>query len=574
MRTACYARFSSDLQRETSLEDQIRSCREYADRFDWTWQHEQVYRDAAVSGASIEGRPGLEALLTAAAARPLAFDVLLVDDSSRVARDLADALRVLQRLRFAGVRVIYISQNIDSTSEQAETLVAVHGLVDGLYLREMAQKIRRGLRGQHTRGFATGGRTYGYRSVVVPDRTRKDAPLGYRLEIEPAEADTVRQIYTWFADGLSAPGIIDKLTAADIPGPSGHPWRIGAVRHLLANQRYLGRQIWGQRRFERQPGTRKKVPRQVPASEWSIAERPDLRIVSDELWRRVQARRNDLISTLARQRQPGRNLLRGGNARIYAAPLLSGFAKCGVCGKSVTIVGNHTVKGVRYRYYGCAHSIKNGLAACPNRVMARCEVAERAILAGLQAELMRPETVAYVVERVSAALQAYADQRPKQRDALVRQRDQVQQKIGNLLVAIESGMTSTNLLAALKHREAEAARLEAEIAALDGPTDDRLAVMPTWVAQQLSDVADLLADVPERVKAEFARLDVRFTLFPVYDDGPRPYLRAVGEGHFEHLAFPAGLALPTPDASSLRSTQRTERPRHARPRDALPPRRR
>ena len=108
-----------------------------------TMQHE-LNKDAAISGGSLDGRAGLQSLLTAAAATPRPFDVLLVDDSSRVARDLADALRVLERLKFAGVRVVYISQSIDSASEQAETLVAVHGLVDGLYLGEMAQKIRRG----------------------------------------------------------------------------------------------------------------------------------------------------------------------------------------------------------------------------------------------------------------------------------------------------------------------------------------------------------------------------------------------------------------------------------------------
>src|SRR6185436_10519242 len=160
--TACYARFSSDLQRQTSLEDQLRSCREYADRQGWTWQDSHIYTDAAISGSSIEGRPGLHALLEAAVTLPLPFDVLLVDDSSRVSRDLADALRIVQRLKFAGVRVIYISQGIDSDSEQHETLIAVHGLVDGLYLREMAAKIKRGLRGQLARGFATGGKTYGY----------------------------------------------------------------------------------------------------------------------------------------------------------------------------------------------------------------------------------------------------------------------------------------------------------------------------------------------------------------------------------------------------------------------------
>src|SRR5688572_5704573 len=96
MRTAAYARFSSDLQRETSIEDQLRSCREYADLRGWIWQDTYVFTDAGISGASIEGRAGLQALLTAAAQRPQPFDVLLVDDSSRVSRDLADALRIVQ----------------------------------------------------------------------------------------------------------------------------------------------------------------------------------------------------------------------------------------------------------------------------------------------------------------------------------------------------------------------------------------------------------------------------------------------------------------------------------------------
>src|SRR5688500_19474406 len=153
MRTSAYARFSSDLQKDTSLADQLSTCREFAQRQGWEWQDGQVYTDAGISGSSIEGRAGLYSALTAAASVPRPFDVLLVDDSSRVARDLPDALRVLQRLTFAGIRVIYISQGIDSASEQAETLVAVHGLVDSLYLRELAAKIRRGLRGQIIRAF-------------------------------------------------------------------------------------------------------------------------------------------------------------------------------------------------------------------------------------------------------------------------------------------------------------------------------------------------------------------------------------------------------------------------------------
>src|SRR5688500_4054233 len=195
MRTSAYARFSSDLQKDTSLADQLSTCREFAQRQGWEWQDGQVYTDAGISGSSLEGRTGLQAALAAAASLPRPFDVLLVDDSSRVARDLPDALRVLQRLTFAGIRVVYVAQGIDSTSEQAETLVAVHGLVDSLFLREMAQKIKRGLRGQITRGFATGGRTYGYRTVPVPDPTRPGQFTGFQVQIEPAEAAAITAIF-------------------------------------------------------------------------------------------------------------------------------------------------------------------------------------------------------------------------------------------------------------------------------------------------------------------------------------------------------------------------------------------
>jgi DNA invertase Pin-like site-specific DNA recombinase len=110
-----------------------------------------IYTDAGISGASIQNRPSVQRLRVAAARQPKPFDVLLVDDSSRIARDIPDAIRVMQQLKFLGIRVIYISQGI-SESEQADALVAVHGLIDSLYLKELAKKVKRGLAGQMDRG--------------------------------------------------------------------------------------------------------------------------------------------------------------------------------------------------------------------------------------------------------------------------------------------------------------------------------------------------------------------------------------------------------------------------------------
>ncbi|MBE3065601.1 MAG: recombinase family protein, partial [Spirochaetes bacterium] len=231
------------MQRTTSIDDQVAVARRYAHQQAWTVLPEHEYADAGISGTSLEGRPGVQALLRAAAIQPRLFDVLVVDDSSRIARDLPDAVRFLQQLRFFQIRVVYVSQQIDSANEQAETMVAVHGVVDSLYIREMAKKIRRGLVGQLDRGFATGGRTFGYRTAPVPDPTRPPDPdghpvlLGRRTIIDEAEAETVRGIFVQYATGAGVTKIVESLNSGGNPGPRGEPWRHGTVQRVLRNER-------------------------------------------------------------------------------------------------------------------------------------------------------------------------------------------------------------------------------------------------------------------------------------------------------------------------------------------------
>src|SRR5687767_9063723 len=138
-------------------------------------------------------------MLAAARRLPRPFDVLLVDDSSR---DLRDALRVV-RAPLRGRASDRHLARIDSTSDQAEVVVTVHGMVDGLYVREMAAKIKRGLRGQHESGYATGVITYGYDTVPARDPNRVGGFLGWRIEVNEAEAEVVRQVFEWHAAGVT-----------------------------------------------------------------------------------------------------------------------------------------------------------------------------------------------------------------------------------------------------------------------------------------------------------------------------------------------------------------------------------
>src|SRR6516162_10042977 len=128
MRCAIYARYSSDLQRESSIDDQIRKCREYAGLKGWLVLDGYIRSDNAVSGAALAARDALNSLIADAMGRPRPFDRILVDDTSRLARHLADSLTIVERLQFRGVGVVFVSQGIDSLEKTARPLLALNGM--------------------------------------------------------------------------------------------------------------------------------------------------------------------------------------------------------------------------------------------------------------------------------------------------------------------------------------------------------------------------------------------------------------------------------------------------------------
>ena len=324
--------------------------------------------------------------------------------------------------------------------------------------------------------------------------------------------------------------IVDRLNRERTFNYAGRQWRNSAVRRLLCNERCSAGHIFGKHRHERVPGSRRKVQRKRSRDEWRIVERPELRIIDDDLWARVEEQRQRAKEYY--RYQPSRSLLRGRPAS--SSPyLFTGFLRCGICQGTVVIVNT----GHGSPRYGCLRRSKNGASACSNSLTIRAKIAEPVLLGGLQAELRRPETLAYITERLAAELNAVLDARPARREAIEATRQDAREKLQNLVVAIEGGAGSPTLFQAIREREAELVALEQHLATVDEPLTDRLAVIPTWVRQQLDDAAALLGESQERAKQEFQRLGIRFVVHPVYDEGPRPFLRAEGSGNFAHLAF-------------------------------------
>jgi len=147
MKAVIYARYSSDQQRDASIEDQVRLCRERLDREGWRLT--QTYADRALSGSTML-RPGLQALLEdAMAAR---FDVIVAEALDRISRDQADVAGIFKRLGFAGIKLITLAEG-----EINDLHVGLKGTMNALYLKDLAEKTRRGMRGRVEAGRAGGG---------------------------------------------------------------------------------------------------------------------------------------------------------------------------------------------------------------------------------------------------------------------------------------------------------------------------------------------------------------------------------------------------------------------------------
>ena len=135
MRVALYARYSSDNQKAASITDQYRNCETYAQRQDgWVVTHR--YEDRAISGSQNEsGRPGYKQMLAEAQAR--FFDILLVDDLSRLTRDEAELINTRKRLVFWGIRFIAISDGFDTDQKGHKMLSGFKGIMNEVFLHDL-----------------------------------------------------------------------------------------------------------------------------------------------------------------------------------------------------------------------------------------------------------------------------------------------------------------------------------------------------------------------------------------------------------------------------------------------------
>jgi site-specific DNA recombinase len=451
-RTAIYARYSSDSQRPSSIIDQQRRCGRYADES--SLQVIASFADEAEGGWKRD-RPQYQAMLAAAKRRE--FDVLLVDDLSRLFRDAGEQNDVLRRFDILDIRVVGVAEGWDSRAPGAKLMAGFKGIMNEQYLEAIAMQTHRGLEGRVNEGFSAGGSVYGYRTEAVEASGRL---IGHRRLIVEAEADVVRSIYQQYVEGLSPARIAENLNSLGVKAPRGNYWSRNAIygdrrdcSGILCNPIYRGEIVWNRSTFIRDPETGGRVKKRNAAEDWVRTPAPELRIVPEELCEQVKAR---MASTAARSEAIREGM--GASARTGAEGryMLTGLLKCSMCGGPISTAGPNL--------FGCSVRHNRGDQACKNDVKFRRDKTEGTLLDVVRSQLFTTAAIERYTQLLAEELATQSDSGEDVAATLTKALSETDKAIAGCMAFIEAGNTSPTVATRLATHERKAQELRDALA--------------------------------------------------------------------------------------------------------------
>ena len=501
MRCAIYARYSSDMQRRESIQDQVRQCRRFIEGKGWTVEDGLIFSDHAVTGTD-DRREGYLAMKTAS--RERRFDFLVVDDLSRLGRHSVEVLTTYEELMSLGLQIVCVADSIDTSMGNAKMPLYFKTLMNEIFLDDLREKVRRGQSGQISRGYSAGGRLYGYKYIEeldpsgAKDRLGHTRRLGVRIEIQPDEAETIKLIFRLKAQGLGLKGIAHQLNVSGISAPRNNrrnaapgTWCTSTVRTILRNPKYIGDWAWGRTKWVKVHGTGKRVPVKRSKSDWVANERPELRIIDQPLWERVQANLNACTNVI---RGKG-GKFRGSRANTSGGKyLFSGLMQCGKCGGSMVVASSG-----RYSSYTCNNNWNRGKAVCDNnRRISRASV-ESDLLSGLQRGLLDDKVINRFAQRLNKRIAERLKVGPAQSTKLAHEATDLEREIENLSGFIVKGDTSERIRQMLSDRESKLARLRLQMDSTDLDSKRPRTLDAATIRNRIASVRELLNGHADRL---------------------------------------------------------------------------
>lgn len=442
VRVALYGRNSDESQSPTSIDDQMRRSLDVVTRAGLKATTVLKFRDDDMSGFQKRvawARPAFKALL--AAWDNDEFDVLAVDEMSRLGRNRRQLLEVLERLDETPVRLI-CADGIDTDSPGAKLALGIKGVIAQEESLATSHRVKRGLYGQVHRGYMVAPPPYGYR----PERLyHEDGRVrGTIWHIVEDQAEVVREMYQLRSAGKAYCKIAHEMNQRRIETRRGKLcWRASTVRRMLRNPVYRGEFLWLED-LDGVSATPAARNGQAHVRQKCAFERPELRLVSDQLWFDAQG---EQVSRTGY----------GGGRIAY-----SGVIHCGYCDNILT----STAKGKAFACGSCGAERIAGAQDAP-------EAVPTISVAGLT------EVIRYALERVLDAdciallrerLRARLEEGPAASLAALRKRhDRLQRTAQNLLRLIGQADGPDALLdAQYRAARTELTVVERELKACEG----------------------------------------------------------------------------------------------------------
>lgn len=401
-----YARYSSDNQREESIEGQIRECTEYAVRNDMTIL--TSYIDRALSARTAD-RPEFQRMIHDS--EKGLFDVVLVWKLDRFSRDRYDSAHYKRILKKNGVRVISARENI---SEGPEGII-LESMLEGYaeyYSAELSEKIQRGQKENALKCRSNGG----------------NIPLGYVvgsegvLETDSATAPLVREIFTRYENGETLKAIADSLNKRGLRTRKGSAFRVATLSVILKNRKYIGEYKYADT----------VIPNGIPA------------IIEPDLFVRVQQRMEGNKKAPSRTKADEEYLL---TTKLF----------CGDCGRlMVGESGTSSTNGAKYYYYKCGGAKRR--LGCKRKPLKKHWIERVAVVTTVQRVLRDEE-----INRIADAIIDLQNQEDTSIPAMRQQLKACEKAIENMLNAIQMGILTPSTKTRLEELEAQRENLKVSI---------------------------------------------------------------------------------------------------------------
>ena len=406
MTAVIYARYSSDSQREESIEGQIRECTAYAKKNGITIV--KHYIDRAIS-AKTDNRPQFQQMIKDSDKK--LFDIVLVWKLDRFARNRYDSARYKTQLKKNGVKLVSATEIISEGPEGIILESVLEGYAE-YYSADLAEKVVRGQTENILKGRCNGGRgTFGY----TLDSERK-------FHIDPLASPFVLESFRKYRNGLTMKEIRDWLNENGIKNPVGGAFTYNSVEHMLKNRRYIG-----ELKFRDVV-----VPDAIPP------------IVPLELF-------DDVQEKIAKNKKaPARR-------KAEDDYLLTTKLHCGYCGALMFGESGTSRTGEVHRYYKCATAKKK--KGCKKKTVRKQWLEDLVVNQTMQ--LVRDDAA---MESIIAKVMELQDRENTNIPLYEKQLRDAESGIQNMLNAIQAGILTSSTKERLEQLEETKRELEARIA--------------------------------------------------------------------------------------------------------------